>query len=283
MDELPKYIRLQIQVGAIPVPALRAMQSASDIVSLTLGELGAHDFSGAPELGGSLLRLSFTDNGISPDMRREECRNFLIRHLFQGVVGGLKRSLEEAYILIGVSRHNWSHDNVRQFDEVRRRLHRRANKMKMQEHMDFLVGEAAVEIEHIGTVANLQKVRNCLEHRDGIVGQLDANTPEKDKIRLEMPTIELMAKFGDGEPLTALKRSDLPRYIESVQTRFTTEIIEASVGERLIIDPDRFNHIIFSIVRITQELVQVVDGILRDDDNLNYSTEIPQILLQRDG
>lgn len=270
MAEPPKFIRLHFNLGGISAPALKAAQLASDTVMIGLSALDAHDFSEAPQIEGSTIQLKFRPKDGTDDEWRDECKSFLVRKGFQELAKGLKESLDEAYSVI-----HWSRivtDKTTPADLMKRmqEIAQKANKANVPTILGWINDELGEPIQHTDMVRNVQKVRSCLEHRDGIVGAKDVNNDANDALDLTVPTLKVVAVGEEsGEEIEVVPGMILEE-ASRVAPKFLDEHLQFPLGSRIEINPERFNHIALSNWVFASDLVKRIEALLRDEGNIDF-------------
>ena len=267
----PKYLRLHFNLGGISSPAMKAMQLAVDTVSTALPAFEAFDFDGEPQIEGTALQLRFRQQGMSDDDWREQCKSFVVRKAFQELAKGLKESLDEAYWVIHLTRIDWGNIDTAGVVSQREVLARRANKANVPTILDWVNGELDTPLLHSNMVLNVQKVRSCLEHRDGVVSAVDVNNAAGDALELIVPTMKIVAvgeetgKEVEVVPGMALEEAS------RVAPQFVDEQLLFPLGSRIEIDPVRFNQLALSNWVFASDLVKRVEELLRAEGNVDFT------------
>ncbi|MBL6428412.1 MAG: hypothetical protein HOY44_12860 [Maritimibacter sp.] len=267
----PKYLRLRFNLEGISAPAMKAMQLASDTVMAALPALDAFDVTGEPQIEGTGIQLRFRQAGMSDDDWREQCKSFVVRKAFQELAKGLKESLDEAYSLIHMTRLDWGNIDTAGIMAKREELGRKANRANVPTILDWVNGELGAPLSHTAMVLNVQKVRSCLEHRDGLVGAVDVNNAADDALELSVPTMKIIAIGKDtGAEVEVVPGMQLEE-ASRVAPKFVDEHLSFPRGARIQIDAERFNHIALSNWVFGSDLAKRVEALLRNEGKVDFS------------
>jgi hypothetical protein len=195
---------------------------------------------------------------------------FIVRKGFQELAKGLKESLDEAYSVIHLSRVVGKAADISEVLRQKEDLAKRANRAHVPTILEWVNSELGLPPEHTAMVRNVQKVRSCLEHRDGVVGAMDVNNVSRDALELAVPTLKIIA-VGDE---TGKKTEVLPGVTleegSRVAPTFIDEHLSFPLGTRIEINPERFNHIALSNWVFASDLVKRVEALLRAEGNIDF-------------
>lgn len=270
MEEPPKLIRLHFNLGGISAPALKAAQLASDTVATGLIALDAHDFSEAPQIEGSTVQIKFRPQDGTDDDWREDCKSFLVRKGFQELAKGLKESLDEAYSVVHWSRIVAGEITPAELMKQVQAIAQKANKANVPTILDWINAELDDPLQHSEMVRNVQKVRSCLEHRNGIVGTVDVNNVTRDALELSVPTLKVMAVGEEtGQEIEVIPGMKLEE-ASKVAPKFVDEHLVFPLGSQIKINPERFNHIALSNWVFASDLVKRIEALLQEDGIVDF-------------
>jgi hypothetical protein len=158
---------------------------------------------------------------------------------FTHLMRGLRSSLEKAYVFRRILKSYPLGKKVetRVFRAGLAKFERAANKADFPELLEFVNRGLPKPISFQEEILTLQKLRNCLEHRGGVVGSKDVN-PGSQKLELKFPRLRMFVREGDQEidlkPGMQIKAATRIHY--GIQVRS----IEYSVGEIIVITAQDF-------------------------------------------
>lgn len=192
----PRHLQVTLNRDGVAAPLLRAAILATNVVGTSLRALSNDDLS-LPEMKADFMRLSFGELDLPEDERLRAYQNWILGKGFQDLARGVRETLEEAIFYIEMTKleagtTTWgalqSH-----MAKIRDRATRPGFPQLMEEVNAGLKERVAFEIEFL----SLQKVRNCLEHRNGRVGAKDVD-PINGIMALSFPRLKLTAN-EDGK------------------------------------------------------------------------------------
>ena len=177
----PREIKLTLNPQGVINPLLRAFHDAVEVVTISLEAIDKANLS-QPIVAKGRMHLTLTDPNPKPDAdRRTEYSNWLVAKGFQEYVRGVRATLEEAYFyntLIVRARNsqpgmtnNWEAFRA-EMNQIRKKAGNLGFPTLMREVSKNLSAPLHFEKEFL----SLQKVRNCLEHRQGVVGSEDLDS-----------------------------------------------------------------------------------------------------------
>jgi hypothetical protein len=110
----------------------------------------------------------------------------------------------------------------------------------------------------------LQKVRNCLEHRGGVVGDKDVDDTQA--LRLALPRVKVLA-VRDAREVELVKGS----YVEkdsSIEFRNVIEERVFKLGERVVFKAEEFNEIGYGCWMFTSDLATKLPKLEEQKNNV---------------
>jgi hypothetical protein len=195
-------INVTLNAGGVLDPALRAIRQTVDVVTFCLNAIEQGDLSSRPQTNMMRFDLQFSDE-MSAERRKAAYTHWLLSKGFQDLARGMRQTLEEAYVYNGmVARAGGLRAGV-ELQAVQQELRKAAGLFPqlLDEVSKALTSPLHYEREWL----SLQDVRNCLEHRDGIVQERDVN-PVTRMLHLRLPRGRLFyedqgrrPRLGGGE------------------------------------------------------------------------------------
>lgn len=190
-------LELKLDANGVVAPAQRAAWQCSEIITFSLQSAAAADLSKQPEIVSNTMRYSFTGPPISAEERFKIYENWLLAKGFQDLARGIRETLEEAVFYLEMMKYQPGKTTVGEFNEHIAAIRRRAGRLQFPELMAEVNAGLKSPMAFEGEFLLLQKVRNCLEHRAGIVGEVDLNEPGK--LTLILPRLKMFYMHQDQE------------------------------------------------------------------------------------
>jgi hypothetical protein len=246
-DPEPKALHITLNPDGVAGPAQRAVVMASNVIGTCLRALEDDDLS-PPELRAGAVTYRFEGLELSEPERRAAYHNWLLSKGFQDLTRGIRETLEEAIFYIEMAklksgRTTWGKvqahmDNIRQ----------EAAKPKFPELLEEVNSGLSEPMAFEAEILSLQRARNCLEHRGGIVGPRDVD-PASNTLSLQFPRLRMFYMRGNEEVEIAL---DVPidgdnPFGEDGEVQIymgrVTRSREYALGEPVVITQEDFNEI----------------------------------------
>ncbi|MDN4982255.1 hypothetical protein QY049_03315 [Bradyrhizobium sp. WYCCWR 13022] len=195
-----QQIVLNINLDGVAVPATSAAAVCKEIVDLYFAALDKTDLSKKPEdqSDGKSMKVGFSGLDLTANERRAVHQSWILARAFQDLMRGVRRSLEEAYFVLELTRVG----KVRAatdgtLDDVLRPFRKAANDLNFPNLLAAVNAHLDPHFEFTDAYQSMQTARNCLEHRNGIVGKTDAG--DDGKLVLQFPRIKVYVERDGGE------------------------------------------------------------------------------------
>lgn len=237
----PTLVTLRLHPDAVVAPTLRAVEQSVSMVNFYMQSLDSADLSRAPEFAASNFQMTFKGKEISAEERRTHYTNWVLSKGFQDLARGVRGMLEEAYLYITVAKllsTNAPHTTTwLALQKTIKSFRKEAADAKFPELMEAVNKGLTSRLHFEKEFLSLQKIRNCLEHRDGIVGERDIDD-HATSLKLALPQLKI-----SGEDGRQLGRGSFVE--KDTKIIFKNEIKEREfkLGERIVFDPKEFNDI----------------------------------------
>jgi hypothetical protein len=180
-----------IRADGVAAPAMRAMHYTSEIVVIALTALEGVDFSNPPQIPGAFFHLTLQGSQATQDQRRAAHASWILSKGLQEIARGVRESLEAAELFIACSRIADGKTTIGKLQQ----LQKAANSLNFPDLLTRVNAGLTAPLQFTDEFLSLQKARNCLEHRNGIVAPADANH-EGRALRLVLPRLELFVRTG---------------------------------------------------------------------------------------
>lgn len=235
-DEQRPALHITLTADGVMAPALAAMKLNSEILSLTLATIDNADLDDPPDLPTGFFRLKFPGPNVSADDRRAAYGSWLLAKGFQDISRGVRESLEAAYIFIECV----NLPDQRSTIEVFRNIQKSANGLPFPELLNRVNDGLSDPLHFEQEFLSLQKVRNCLEHRNGVVSEKDINH-ENRFMRLSLPRLKMFIEREGEEvelyPNMRVEAGELVVFRREIRER------DFRVGERITFNAAEFDEI----------------------------------------
>ncbi|RWK92118.1 MAG: hypothetical protein EOR52_03095 [Mesorhizobium sp.] len=236
-EEVEKTIHITANIDAVAEPALRACRSAVEIVAAALPALDSADFNNLPSTGFYNLRFEPAEDNAE---KRLTYKNWLLGKAFQELATGARSALEQAYIYCKAMSLKGMKASLPELQEMLAKNERRASRMNFPDLIGAIEGELDADLHFRSELLSLQKVRNCLEHRAGVVSTVDCNAGENE-LKLDLPHLKMTVVI-DGQEVEAYPGLEVKKG-GAIEIRRATRTRSFPVGARITFTADEFAEI----------------------------------------
>ena len=245
-DKTPE---IRFDVGAITAPILRASRDSVEVIALALKSIASADLSIRPDIEAASGEpiVGFDNGPRDPVERRQAYTNWLLAKGFQDLARGIHDTLKEAFLYVELFPRNGTSFPVSIFETARRT----AATLSFPGLLKEIERRLSMTLHFSDQLNSIQQVRNCLEHRSGIVGDIDLDNT--DYLRLTLPRWQLIG-IAEG------KEFDLvPGYVTVAETRVALKRENRERiykrRESISILPEEFGEIAHSCWLLAQDIV----------------------------
>lgn len=198
------------------------------------------------------MRFDFGDLGMKEEERRETFRNWILSKGFQDLARAIRETLEEAIFYIEMTKLDAGKTTWGKFQAHMAKIRASANRPPfpalMEEVNCGLTERMSFDVEF----QSLQKVRNCLEHRGGRVGQKDLD-PETGVMTLSFPRLKVF--YGKGEEEAEVYEGQFFEKGAEIYIRRDTRSRTYALNEPVIISTSEFFEVAMAYQLFALDLV----------------------------
>jgi len=239
-----QQIQITLHPDGVSAPAVKAALECSEVVRFCLHALSAADLEQPPPFAGM---YHLEGPKLSADNRRQLYTTWILGKAFQELTRGVRAALEEAYLFVDVAAMPASVTTLAQLESSIESIRKRANKASFPVLLEHVNAKLAVPMAFENEFRSLQSVRNCLEHRGGVVGATDVD--ENGILTLSIPRLKCFYKRGDEEVEIAaghvVDPGDAREQVEVLMRR-DTRIRTYQLGEQVTFTADELYETAFA-------------------------------------
>ncbi|MDH2353749.1 hypothetical protein QCM77_43890 [Bradyrhizobium sp. SSUT18] len=245
MSAAEETIGLNFNANAVAHPAQRAAQFANEFVTFAANAIGDASLEKEPEARNpAFFHAKMPGPQRTEDERRDAYLNWVMVRGLQDLSRGVKRSLEEAYLYVEGRKLVGRKMKLAELAGFEAQVRKRANRKDFGQIMSLVNPQLKEPLSFEEEFKSLQKIRNVLEHRDGIVGVQDLG--ERETLDLLIPRIGLFyMKDGQETEITGPTGpfpADTAMYIKRASPRKRSY----KLGEQTKITGREFNEVAFA-------------------------------------
>jgi hypothetical protein len=179
-------VSLELNLDAVIVPAQNAVVLSSEIVDFFSDAMAKADLSKKPTNEATQYKFKIPE--ISAADRKAMFENWIFSKAFQDLMRGLKASLEQAYVFLELLAKPWKAKSDTTLDEFLAPFRQQAATLHFGPLLNLVNVKLDPPLEFVDAYHSLQRARNCMEHRNGIVGDVDA--PDGGVMILRFPRVK---------------------------------------------------------------------------------------------
>jgi hypothetical protein len=242
-------VRLTLNPQAVVRPALLALRNTMEVVATCLPAIDS--VKSVPQLGTQGLEFRFEPQSPQNiEERRPVYRHWLLSKAFHELARGVKQSLQEAYFYIevltlrGATTMGALHARL---DELRAK----ANDLDFPTAMKRVNARLPKALHFEREFLSLNKTRNCLEHRNGVVGDPDVDKSTR-TLNLALPRMKVFF-VQDREEIELARGQYFERDTQILMKRVTEETVY-KIGDEINFTVEEFNRIGFACWMFTNDL-----------------------------
>jgi hypothetical protein len=165
-------LQLALNLDAIIVPTQHAVVLSSELVDFLYEAMATADLSKKPS--NDVTRYKFKTPDITAADRRAMFENWIFSKGFQDLMRGVRTSLEQAYVFLELATRPQKAKSDTTLAEFFAPVKRRAAALNFGQLLVQVNTKLKTPLNFVDAYNSLQRARNCLEHRNGIVGDVDA-------------------------------------------------------------------------------------------------------------
>jgi len=239
-------IELTVNRDAVAAPVHHAAIACREIIDFCFNSISSADLSQRPKAASSFFRFDPKGPDLNADGRRALYESWILAKAFQDLMRGVRASLEEAYFVIQLISQPIQIRSATTLADLFSPFRERAGKKKFPDLLKRVNASLTEPLAFSDAFQSLQDARNCLEHRNGIVGKIDAGDGQA--MKLTFPRVKLFY-FRNGEEIEVVESEpvDAGDGKSEVEILMRLEVRERTIGlgERIILTARDFDEIAF--------------------------------------
>jgi hypothetical protein len=271
-----EHVRIRIDTGALLGNFLGEAQKLLDIVTLTFTGLEAVT---EEEFGNALAFFSFQPASNRrqpfPDVKRNSAQ-WLLTAFLSDCVDVVGRFLEECREVCAFYRlHSKEIVHGADYLAIRGPEKKRFHRLGFPIKLDHLRDEFGVETPLERHFLSMNKARNCLVHRGGVVCERDCN--DGDALSLEWRTLQIVAKPKNGEEQVVDR--DMSFEAETkISVRSVDVMKQFHLGEKIALEPKEIYQCVSTLHGFGSTVVRSVEDYGRSQGIVFDRNMTPQTL-----
>ena len=253
---MPNHLQIRLDANGVAAPAQRAAWQCSEIVAFFLHAAGSADLTKQPETASNTMTYKFSGPEMTAGERYGLYESWLLSKGFHELARGVHETLEQALLFVEVLKYQPTQTTWGEFQAHVAEIERRAGRLPFPTLLAEVNAGLTSPMAFDDDFRSFQKVRNCLEHRAGIVGAIDVDGTEHLTLMLpRLKTFYLNAgKEVELEVGAIIDRHEHPEMVEICIKR-ETRTRSYALGEKVRFNGSEFHEIAFACHMFAGDLV----------------------------
>jgi len=254
-------VRVTLNPNGIRAPLDKLLSESLENVSVGLAAVENYSSAAASRLPSEYVRFTYSQP-VEPgkrlprrevQRRKENFKLWLLTRGFEECSKALLASLRQAYLYVEVVKLP-GRTTAGELTSAIEAIRRKAARLNFPQLIDAVIAgltEQPLLVEHVHSI---NKVRNCLEHRNGTVSQIDVNDDTTNSLVLKWRRMRLVVLSKDGEERDLV----VPSVVEggsAIAVRFEDRAKTFALGEAISLTAAEFNDVAFTCQAFASEVV----------------------------
>jgi len=264
--------QIKFQLDEVRNRFLRQLRVTTESLTHAYHALNSYSAEFLPVLDIDSIPFIVQDPQIerSWDTLKKQTMNWLLKNAFEDFISGTNESLIEAYKFLHL--RNLARTTRKQpfldkpsLDEQLRKIEAHPMGMHVPALIQAIERELGVPLEMTPEILSINKVRNCLVHRNGLVTALDVNCKDANCLRLAYVDHIVHVKIdGQIHRLTRELKQQAPM-VHGLQLEAKPTIRDYAIGEHVSFDANLFNSISYTCLCFTELMLQQLWQLVEQD------------------
>jgi hypothetical protein len=248
----PQQVHIQLNVDAVVAPAFRAIKESTEVLALCANAIEQADLTHAPQSATFFsVQINPMDESITAETRKAQYLSWVQSKGFQELARGIRGSLEQALIYLEATKFSGILTTWEALQHSINRVITRSRKANFPDLLGAVNVALAEPLTFSDEFLSLQKVRNCLEHRGGVVMQDDVEL-NSDTLVLRLPRLKAFFE-KDGHEIE-VAQSMVVEAGTTISIRRETKERSYRLGERISFTQDEFQEIALACQLFAQDI-----------------------------
>jgi hypothetical protein len=232
--------------NGVVLPLVRAVRDSAETLGFALTAMKGADLAPTPHVPDVFARYEYDAGTRDPEERRAAYTAWLLSMGYQDLARATRAMLEAAFVHLEVVKLIGSTLSGEQLLKIRKV----AGDFRFPVLLDRVNQGFESPLIFAAEMLSLQKVRNCLERRGGVVGDLDVDATGT--LKLVLPTLVFMAQEGGKEVEMYINYRTVKETEVQIKSVSRERVYE--LDERIVFSPGDFVQIAHSCRMLADDL-----------------------------
>jgi hypothetical protein len=267
-DEQPQTIQITLHPDGVVAPLLTILgQSANNVLfglqlidsvekPIDIQEIKSED---------TFFSFQFSDPSQGQDisLNKENFKLWILQKGFEDLIKGVNLSLIEAYFFCSLVLKRNDLKTYQHLQTEIEELRETALKQSLPGLLSKVKPALTADLTYEEEINSINKVRNCLVHRNGVVTDKDVNDIGNRQLKVQYSRMKLYAD-KDGQEVMEVKKNTFVEGGTSIKLTMVKESIIFNLDDRVKFNYQQFNHLLTTCylfgIDLTQKLPKIPDN-----------------------
>jgi len=261
MNSMPK-LEIRLDANGVAAPAQRAAWQCNEIVAFCLQAARESDFAGQPKIAKEGMAYHLTGPDMPAADRLQFYESWLLSKGFHELARGVRETLEEAVFYIEMLKYQPGKTTWGDYQAHVAAIKARAGRLTFPALLEEVNAGLTSPMTFNDEFASFQKVRNCMEHRGGIVGEHDID--ESGRLTLRLPRLKLFYNNPAGEEVELAAGAIIDTHehtgMAEMLIRRDTRVKTYALGKKVHFSAVEFNEFAFACHLFAADVASKLPG-----------------------
>ena len=197
----PRALAITLNKDGVTGPAMKAMVVTAELATIIYDAVDAADLNNSRQVSAGFTTWQFETPARTASHRRDDFHRFVFSKGIQEIARGIRQSLEEAYcyceVLDWIEGRRAFQTTVGEYNQRITQARRSAGQSNFPDLLVRVNRRLSSPLQFDQEFSSLNKVRNCIEHRAGVVSAIDTGGAET--LTLTLPRLKTFILIDDVE------------------------------------------------------------------------------------
>lgn len=192
--------------------------------------------------------------------QKEKTIIWLFKKAFEEFIAGLTKSLIEAYCFVKLQRLASSTfpGTKNQLEEEFKEIRINANKAHFPELIEHVEKELQHSLYLRDEILSVNRIRNCMVHRDGVVQQKDLSSSDTEKLILKWISIKNYTTQNGERIVLDYKTRENGIFIQNLEMEQIQNMKQFNLNDKIVIDLNEFNEVSYTCSMFVNNLLLTI-------------------------
>lgn len=257
MDEQKQTTTLTLNANGVIGPLHKVLEECTNSILFGLQTMElVNEIPPDLKIDEGFFRLQFGKNDEDIAVKKEKYKAWLLKKGFEDLVKGIEYTLREAYLYVSIFSKLSELKTAQDFNQALPEIRKQALRMHIPDMLEKIDPHLAKPWSYKNQILSINKARNCLVHRGGLVTEKDINDETEKALKLEWVKLKLFYE-KDGKEIEIVGETIIDGGQEGTQIKLRREnnAISFKQGSHITLNYKQFNEFIVTCFHFGADLV----------------------------